>query len=122
MTETRPHEPEEATEIQPPGRNPEQVLDALQDADSRALLAATSESPHTAKELAEICDLSLSATYRRLEQLTEAGLLAEGTRVRAGRRPAAEYQRDFDGLAVTVADDGRLVVRLEATGPDASQS
>lgn len=90
--------------------DPETILDALRDEDSRALIAATTDEPRTAKELADRCGLSLSATYRRLERLTAAGLLAEGTRVEAGRRPAAEYRRDFDGVSVDVDEDGRLTV------------
>lgn len=91
--------------------DPQALLEALGDPDCRALVAAATAEPRTAKELADRCDLSLSATYRRLERLTEAGLLAEGTRVRPGSRPAAEYRRDFEGVLVDVDDDGQLVCR-----------
>jgi predicted transcriptional regulator len=89
----------------------ERLLDALRDADSRALIAAATDEPRTAKELAQTCDLSLSATYRRLDRLTSVGLLTEGTRIRSGRRPASEYSREFDGFLVDVTADGSLKVR-----------
>lgn len=95
--------------------DPQLVLDALRDEDSRQLVAEAGEQSRTAKELAEACDLSLSATYRRLERLTEAGLLSEGTRVRPGQRPAAEYSRNFDGVLIDIADDGSLSVRSRPT-------
>lgn len=105
MTETASQDGEDVTRGPP---DAERLLDALRDEDSRALVAAATDEPRTAKELADICDLSLSATYRRLERLTGVGLLSEGTRVRAGHRPASEYSRDFDGVIVDVTEDGQL--------------
>lgn len=90
--------------------DPQLLLDALRDEDSRRLVVETTEEARTAKELAEATDLSLSATYRRLERLTEAGLVAEGTRAQPGRRPAAEYRRNFDGVIVSIDDNGQLEV------------
>jgi DNA-binding Lrp family transcriptional regulator len=110
----------DADGVTTPAGDPETLLDALRDADSRSLIAATSEEARTAKELADRCGLSLSATYRRLERLTAAGLLVEGTRVEAGRRPAAEYARDFDGVLIDVTQDGRLDVTAEVGAPAAS--
>lgn len=105
MTETASQDGEDVTRGPPA---PERLLDALRDEDSRALVAAATDQPRTAKELADMCDLSLSATYRRLERLTDVGLLTEGTRVRAGHRPASEYRRDFDGVLVDLTEEGRL--------------
>lgn len=95
--------------------DPQLIIDALRDEDSRQLVAEAGEQSQTAKELAEACDLSLSATYRRLERLTEAGLLSKGTRVRPGQRPAAEYSRNFDGVMIDIANDGTLMVRSRPT-------
>lgn len=112
MTQTAPKETEDFRDT--PSES-EELLDALRDPDSRALVAAAAEEPRTAKELAEKCDLSLSATYRRLDRLTEVGLLSEGTRIRAGSRPASEYSRDFDGVLVDVTRDGVLEVTSRQT-------
>lgn len=112
MTQTAP---EESEDFRGTPSESEQLLDALRDADSRALVAAATDEPRTAKELAEACNLSLSATYRRLDRLTDVGLLTEGTRIRSGRRPASEYSRDFDGVLVDVTDDGFLEVRSRNT-------
>jgi DNA-binding transcriptional ArsR family regulator len=81
------------------------VLHALQDDDCRAVLDATDEEPLSASELAEACELPLSTTYRKLDELTEAGLLAERTRLCPGGKHASEYVRLVDEVLVD-ADAG----------------
>jgi DNA-binding transcriptional ArsR family regulator len=96
--------------------DPETVLKALNDVDCRAILAAVEDGPATAKELAEACDLPLSTAYRKLELLTEAGLLQEGTRIGTGHRHPSQYERDFAGLRIDVTAEGDLDVEPVADG------
>ncbi|MFB6196540.1 MAG: helix-turn-helix domain-containing protein [Haloplanus sp.] len=82
------------------------MLDALQDADCRTVLDATSEKPLSASELSEACDLPLSTTYRKLDTLTEVGLLAERTRLCPDGKHASEYIRSAEDVCLSPAADG----------------
>jgi len=82
-------------------------MDVLTDADCRAMIAATTDEALTARELSEAVDLPLSTTYRKLDRLTETGLLAERTRLAAGGSHPSEYRRSVDDVVVSVgAEDG----------------
>jgi DNA-binding transcriptional ArsR family regulator len=92
------------------------ILYALQDDDCRAVLDATGEASLSASELADACDLPLSTTYRKLDTLTEAGLLAERTRLSPDGKHTSEYVRAVDEVLVD-ADAGfeLTVTRREPT-------
>jgi len=104
----------------------QEVLDALDDADCRAILDATSEEALTANEISEVHDLPLSTTYRKLDLLTEAGLLEELTRIRQSGKHASEYARLVNDVAITLGSRGETEMRLsreerlEQTGSPAS--
>lgn len=93
----------------------EAVLTALDDPDCRALLEATAEVPLTAGELTERCEIPRSTTYRKVEQLTEAGLLEERVRLSASGKHASEYQRTFDDVTVSLSDSEGITVGLSET-------
>ncbi|WP_335998817.1 helix-turn-helix domain-containing protein [Halorientalis halophila] len=82
------------------------VLDALDDTDCRAILDAASEDARSANELSDACDLPLSTTYRKLELLTDAGLLEERTRLSATGKHSSEYVRAVDDVVVSLGSDG----------------
>jgi DNA-binding transcriptional ArsR family regulator len=82
------------------------VLDALDDADCRRILAATDGDALSASELAERCDLALSTTYRKLDTLTDLGLLSEQLRVRRSGAHTSEYRRAVDDVTVSVSPGG----------------
>lgn len=84
------------------------VLDALDDADCRAILEATSNDPLTARTVSETCDLPLSTTYRKLDLLVDAGLLEERTRVRRSGKHTSEYGRLIEAVFVSLHENGAL--------------
>ncbi|PSQ57820.1 transcriptional regulator [Halobacteriales archaeon SW_8_68_21] len=95
--------------VRDPSQGPEppsvdEVLDALADDAARRIVAALTE-PKTASELSEECDIPLSTTYRKLEKLTDASLLAESTDIRRDGQHTTRYSVSFDAVAVSV-DDG----------------
>lgn len=96
------------------------ILHALDDDDCRAVLEATDEEPLSASELADTCDLPLSTAYRKLDLLTDAGLLAERTRLSTDGKHASEYVRVVDEVLVD-ADAGfeLTVTRRELAEQDA---
>lgn len=78
------------------------VLALLEDAVCRSILSAT-RTPATAGEIAHACNLPLSTTYRKLDQLEEAAFLEESTRPqRRGKHPQ-QYQRLADVFSIHVS-------------------
>jgi DNA-binding transcriptional ArsR family regulator len=90
----------------------QQLLNALDDADCRAILDATDEEALTANEVSEAHDLPLSTTYRKLDLLTEAGLLEERTRIRQSGKHASEYTRAVDDVVISLGPRGETEVRV----------
>lgn len=83
----------------------ESVLDALHDRDCREIVTEL-DAPMTAKEIAEETDVPLSTTYRKLDLLTEASLLEEGTELRRDGRHTSRYRVDFEEVSF-VLDEHR---------------
>jgi predicted transcriptional regulator len=77
------------------------VFAALTSDDCRRVLRSL-DRPMTAQEIADACDLPRSTTYRKLDDMVDAGLLE---RRQAGRE-AATYTLAFDEVVVSVVDDG----------------
>jgi DNA-binding transcriptional ArsR family regulator len=92
--------------------DPEVVLDALDDADARAIIRALDE-PMTASELSDACDIPLSTTYRKLDLLTEASLLLEGTEVRSDGHHTTRYEVAFEEVRVALDEDRCFEVAVE---------
>ncbi|MFO7927496.1 MAG: helix-turn-helix domain-containing protein [Halobacteriota archaeon] len=90
------------------------ILTALEDPDCRALLEATTDEALTASELTERCDVPRSTTYRKLEQLTEAGLLEERVRLSTDGKHASEYRRTFDDVTISLGETDGLTVGLSS--------
>ena len=88
--------------------SPTEVMQALADPDSRAILAAAVGEHRTAAELAERCEIPLSTTYRKVDSLTDLGLLAEKVRIRPGRHDAYEYRLRPKSIAVRITSEGEL--------------
>jgi DNA-binding transcriptional ArsR family regulator len=97
------------------------VLDALADDDARRIVSALSE-PKTASDISEECDIPLSTTYRKLELLTEASLLAESTDIRRDGQHTTRYSVSFETVTVSLdeGDDGEggREFEIEFTRPE----
>lgn len=95
----------------------DELLAVLEDADCRAVLEATGEEALSAKEIGERCDIPSSTVYRKIERLTEAGLLEEGLRIRTSGKHTNEYSRRVDHIALTIGNTGtELQVESRAAG------
>ena len=105
----------------PPGVPEEPTLEAvvelLDDEHARTILTATSVDPLSAKELSERCDVSQATVYRRVERLTETGLVEERTRPRADGHHDTVYVATLDELSVRLRD-GELEFDIERRGED----
>ena len=100
-----PHQTEDAPALQ-------EVLDALDDPVNRTIVKQL-DSPMTASEISEACDVPLSTTYRKLEILTEASLLRETTQIRKDGRHTSRYLVDFEGLGIHLSEDREFSVYIE---------
>jgi DNA-binding transcriptional ArsR family regulator len=87
------------------------LFDVLDDEGSRDILEATAGTALSASEIADACDLPLSTTYRKLDPLTEAGLLTKRLRISRSGKHTAEYERAVDDVTVSVSPSG-LEVRI----------
>ncbi|WP_336022996.1 helix-turn-helix domain-containing protein [Halobellus salinisoli] len=87
------------------------VLDALDDADARAIIRAL-EEPQTASELSERTDIPLSTTYRKLDLLTEAELLEEGTEIRSDGHHTTTYAVAFEEVRIAITESRELDVQI----------
>lgn len=95
------------------------LLSLVQDENCRAILDATAAAPASAQELAVECDIALSTTYRNLDQLTDAGLLEERTRVCPDGNHSTEFRGLLEDCVLSVTGEGDPdlhVVRRPARG------
>ncbi|MFB6252928.1 MAG: helix-turn-helix domain-containing protein [Halobellus sp.] len=90
------------------------VLDALDDADGRAIIRELDE-PRTASELSDVCDIPLSTTYRKLDLLTEADLLEEGTEIRSDGHHTTTYAVAFEEVRIALTESRNLDVEVVKT-------
>ncbi|AFK18840.1 ArsR family transcriptional regulator [Haloferax mediterranei ATCC 33500] len=90
----------------------EQVLEALSDRACRQILTTLqgAANPMTAQELSSTCDVPLSTTYRKLEQLSDANLLEETLQLRANGTHTHEYRTEVDSVTVCLNDEDGLDV------------
>ena len=96
------------------------VFDALADPDCRDILA-TVEEPLPAKAVADACDLPQTSTYRKLQQLSEAGLVTEETDVRPDGHHTTTYVRDSTGVFVPLGGDEAFDVEVLREGNSADE-
>lgn len=92
----------------------ETILSILDDPDCRALLEATTDEALTAGELIERCNVPRSTTYRKLDRLTDAGLLEERVRLNPDGKHASEYQRTFDDITISLGNADEMNVGLSS--------
>ncbi|RDI70902.1 winged helix-turn-helix domain-containing protein [Halopelagius longus] len=90
------------------------VFGALDDADARDIIR-TLDEPMTASEISDDCDIPLSTTYRKLDLLTDANLLLEGTEIRSDGHHATTYEVAFEEVRILLTDERDLSVDITRT-------
>ena len=83
----------------------EDILNTIGDENARTVLAAISREPQSAKQLSEVCDMSLPTVYRRLELLQEHDLIEERTAIADDGNHFNVYECNFDSTVITLQDD-----------------
>ena len=97
----------------------ELVCTVLADDDCRRILCALDESL-TAADVASQCELPQTTTYRKLQQLTDAGLVDEWTDVRTEGNNVTRFVRNSTGVFVRFDDGSSFDTEIldEADGPE----
>ena len=67
----------------------------------------------TASEIAEAADVPLSTTYRKLDLLAEASILAETTEIREGGHHTTKYVLDFEAVRIALSEDRDFEVSID---------
>lgn len=84
--------------------NPEKLLSTLGDKYNPEILRTTYE-PKSAQELSEELDIPIATSYRRVEELKEAGLLElEGKEFSEEGRQRKVYRRNVEEINVDLGD------------------
>lgn len=94
------------------GTQPElqDVLDALDDPDCRAILKQL-DTPMSANNISNACDIPLSTTYRKLDLLSEASLVEEVTEIRSDGHHTTLYRVAFDIVEISL-DNQHFTVEI----------
>ncbi|MBZ6494893.1 helix-turn-helix domain-containing protein [Natrinema longum] len=88
------------------GCNPHRIMELLNDDDARAVYLFV-EEPATVRDISEALDIPQSTTYRKVESLTEAGLISQlNDRSRTGT--PGHYVQAMDRVSVTYDDPLRI--------------
>ena len=84
----------------------ETLLDLLGDEYACRLLTALDEEPLSAADLVDRCEMSRPTVYRRLDRLTDAGLVAASRSLSASGHHQQEYHLAFETLQFSLSADG----------------
>ncbi|WP_226042414.1 helix-turn-helix domain-containing protein [Natrinema sp. DC36] len=90
----------------------ERVIAALDDDSCREIIAVL-EKPMTIPDIAEATDRPLSTTYRKLDALTEAGLVDETVGVRHGGHQRSRYVANLDRISIGLDDGNELYADID---------
>lgn len=93
------------------------VLGALADPATRAILRQVAEQPRSTLEVADRCDLSPSTAYRKVDLLVTAGLLEERIEIDTGGHHATVYSLAVSAVQVSLAD-GSVTLEPAVPGPE----
>lgn len=91
------------------------LLTVLQDEGCRRIIQATGEDALSAKELAETCEMPLSTAYRKVDRLTDAGVLTEQVRIARSGKHTSEYLLRIDDVEVTLGTEHGVSLRVSHT-------
>jgi predicted transcriptional regulator len=97
--------------------DPTNVLSLLDDGHARAILAAASTEPMSASDLCETCDASKATVYRRIDDLTDYGLLEESINVSPDGNHHRMYRTTFRELTLDL-EDGEFTTTVECESED----
>lgn len=82
------------------------ILGAIEDDACRTIIEATSENALSVSEICEQTEITSSTAYRKVEQLTDAGILEENIRLCSGGSHTSEYRLAISDLEIELGSEG----------------
>lgn len=83
-----------------------ELLDLLGDEYTREVLQTLADEPRTGREIVAAADASKATVYRRLDRLSEAGLIASATKLDPDGHHREQFWLTFDGATCSVTEEG----------------
>ena len=79
------------------------ILPAIGDPEKWAILKTVFDSPKTSKAIVAECNLPMTSSYRKINQMVEDGLLVvNGFVITKHGRKALKYQTSFDSVTIII--------------------
>lgn len=90
--------------------------------DVRSILEVANERPMSIPDISDACDIPLSSTYHHVEQLVEADMLTEETRLDPDGNHYRIYETVFRGCFIFL-EDGEIAIQQDVCrkGKDADR-
>ena len=102
-----------------PSTDAESLFAVLDDEYARAILTETNQQPMSAKSLAEACEASLPTIYRRIDLLSDCGLIEEHTAFSDSGRHYGVYEATLDQIVIDLTE-GEFSADVTAEPADAA--
>ncbi len=96
----------ESAERSAPTARVDELLGLLSDEYACRILCALDDEPLSADEIVAQCEMSRPTAYRRLEQLTDAGIVDAQSAASTDGHHKREFRRTLGGLSVRIHEDG----------------
>ena len=95
-----------------PSADPAALLEALDDETCRVILTTLRDRRLTAQEISATTEVPQSTTYRKLDILSEAGLVEPSVRVAPAENNPTEYTTAAEGATIRLDSDGEFEIDL----------
>lgn len=99
----------------------ETILTLLGDPTSREILRATKTEPRSASELETRCDASLSSIYRKIDALSNAGLVDERIRITKSGKHTTEYVSLVERVELSLSQEGSFTVTVDESTAESDE-
>lgn len=83
-----------------------ELLELLGDEYTREVLQTLAAEPRTGREIVATAEASKATVYRRLDRLSEAGLVESSTKLDPDGHHREQFRITFDGARCTVSESG----------------
>ncbi|WP_226013404.1 winged helix-turn-helix domain-containing protein [Halomicrobium salinisoli] len=115
-----------------PGRDDEQrsvtdddeigsVLEALEDADCRTILAGTSDAALSVTEITERFGIPKSTAYRKVEDLADNGLLEKRVRLDSAGHHVSAYACSVEDVTLSIDDETGVELSVSGAAAGAEE-
>ncbi len=94
----------------------EELLELLGDEYTRRVLETVAEEPRTGREIIEKADVSKATAYRRLDELSEAGLVTSRIHIDPDGHHCKQFSAVLERATLELASESFETTALETSG------